>query len=139
MSDLGKFGSLDLKSMRHTVPAGAYDATMSAVTPTVSADGLTLWLNIALELHDKDGVIVGQVEDRFLAIGAVEGSKNAGRVPAGLKRLALYGNAAGVDLDGHPPDDLPALLTGAKVKAVISRRGEGIQAENAIVSVKAVD
>jgi hypothetical protein len=52
-----------------------------------------------------------------------------------LKKLALYGIACGVDLNGKEPDEIPGLLTGNSVKAVISRRGVGVQAENRVVAV----
>ena len=91
---------------------------------------------MTLELHDLEtGEMLGSVEDRFITVGAKEGSKSYSRLREGLLRLALYGNTVGVDFNGKTPEELPEKLVAAALTATISRRGTGIHAENRIVSI----
>ncbi len=133
--DVG-FGRINLKAENHVVPAGEYKASIAHVRLFMNRDRDTQWLFIILDLYDADGVVKGQVEDKFITIGAIEGSPNEGRVREGLKRLALYGNAAAVDLNDVEASDISGMLVGKRIRAVIGRRGVGVQAENSIVAVK---
>lgn len=131
------FGRIDLKGETHVVPPGLHHATIAEVRPVKNRDEDTLWLFVWLDVHDADGVVLGQVEDRFITIAARGGSPHMGRVRAGLKRLALYGAAAGADLNGCEPEEIGSHLVGKRILAVISRRGTGVQAENGVITVKA--
>jgi hypothetical protein len=133
------FGKLNLKAENHVVPPGRHLATISDVMLRKSREEDTLWLFITLEVYDENGVLLGQVEEKFLTIAANEGSPHSGRVREGLKRLALYGIATGVDLDDIETDDIPGKLVGHRIRAVIGRRGVGVQAENSISTVMKAD
>jgi len=133
------FGKLNLKAENHVVAPGRHLATISDAVTRKNRDGDTLWLFVTLEVHDEDGVLLGQVEEKFLTIAAKEGSPHAGRVREGLKRLALYGNAICVDLNDIDPADIPGKLIGHRIRAVIGRRGVGVQAENSISAVMKAD
>ena len=136
-TDASDFGHIDLKGETHVVLPGLHHATVAEVRLVKNRDEDTLWLFVGLDIHDADGVVLGQVEDRFITIAARGGSPHMGRVRAGLKRLALYGAAAGADLNGCEPEEIGSHLVGKRILAVISRRGTGVQAENGVVSVKA--
>lgn len=129
------FGTIDLKAETHVLAPGRYTATVSEVRLVKNREGNTLWLFVALDVHDADGVVMGQVEDKFLTIAAREGSQYLGRVREGLKKLALYGAAAGVDLNDTEPEDIAGKLIGHRIVAVIGRYGAGVRAENRIAGI----
>lgn len=129
------FGRLNLKAENHVVASGRHPASIADFRVAKNRAEDTMWAFIVLDVHDADGVVMGQVEERFVTIAAKEGSAHLGRIREGLKRLALYGRACGVDLDGVDPEEIAGVLVGRRVTAVISRYGQGVQAENRIVSV----
>lgn len=129
------FGKLNLKAETHVVSPGRHLCTISDVILRKSREEDTLWLFITLEVHDGDGVVLGQVEEKFVTIAAKDGSPNASRVRQGLKRLALYADAVGVDLNDVEPDQIGGKLVGRRIQASISRYGVGVQAENRVVTV----
>ena len=94
-----------------------------------------MWLFVTLDLHTEDGELLGGVEDRFITLAARPGSPSFGRVREGLKRLAIYGEALDLDFNGRDAKEVPALLAGQQLVAVVSRRGNGVQAENRITTV----
>ncbi len=132
---MGVFGKIDLTGETHTLPAGRYTATITDARVVKNRDEDALWLFITIDAHTDDGEALGQVEDKFITIASKEGSHAHSRLREGLKKLALYGIACGVDLNGKEPEEIPGLLTGNNLKAVISRRGVGVQAENRVVAV----
>ncbi len=128
--------TIDLTSDAHTVAPGRYAATISNARVITNRDNDTKWLFLSLEAHDpQTGEILGEVEDRFITIGAAESSKSHSRLREGLLRLAIYGKAIGADFNGKTPEELPALLVGETLTATVSRKGVGIHAENRIVSI----
>lgn len=129
------FAKIDLSGEAHALAAGRYDATISEARVIKSRDEQALWLMVTLDTHNEDGELLGQVEDNFITIGARGGSPAEARLREGLKRLATYGIACAVDFNGKEPNDIPSLLIGQRVKAVVSRRGNGVQAENRVVTV----
>lgn len=133
------FGKLNLKAETHVVPPGRHLCTISDVRLIQNRDEDTLWLTITLEVTNDDGEVLGQVEDPFITIAAKACSPWVGRVREGLKRLALYGIATGADLDDIEPEEIPGKLVGHRIRAVISRRGTGVQAENGISTVIKAD
>ncbi|MEI7601532.1 MAG: hypothetical protein WCJ41_19725 [Aestuariivirga sp.] len=133
------FGKLNLKAETHVVAPGRHLCTISDVRLIWNRDKDTLWLTITIEVHSEDGEVLGQVEERFLTVAAKPTSPHAGRVREGLKRLALYGNAIGVDLNDIDHDDILGKLVGHRIRAVIGRRGVGVQAENSISAVLKAD
>ena len=133
------FGKLNLKAETHVVAPGRHLCTISDVRLIRNRDEDTLWLTITIEVHSEDGEVLGQVEERFMTIAAKPSSPNMGRVREGLKRLALYGLATGVELDDIEPEEIPGKLVGHRIRAVISRRGTGVQAENGISTVMKAD
>lgn len=133
------FGKISLKAETHVVAPGRHLCTIGDVVLRKSRDEDTLWLFITLEVTNDDGEVLGQVEERFLTIAAKPTSPHAGRVREGLKRLALYGIAAGVELDDIEPEEIGGKLVGHRIRAVISRRSTGVQAENGISTVLKAD
>lgn len=129
------FGKISLKAETHVVAPGRHLCTISDVVLRMNRDQDTKWLFITLEVTNDDGEVLGQVEERFLTVAAKPTSPHAGRVREGLKRLALYGLATGAELDEIEPEEIPDKLVGHRVRAVIGRRGTGVQAENSISTV----
>lgn len=129
------FGKINLKAETHVVPTGRHHCTISDVRLIRSREEDTLWLTIALDVHTENGEVLGQVEEKFITIAARDGSRHQMRVREGLKRLALYADAVGVDLNDAEPDQIGGKLVGRRILAVISRYGVGVQAENRVVTV----
>lgn len=128
------FGRIDLSTEAATIAPGTYMATVSDSRVIKNQAGDTLWLFIALETYTESGELLGQVEGKFITIGS-KVRDNKARVVEGLKKLAIYAQALGIDVNGAAPDELPGLLVGGKLKATVSRRGTGIHAENRIARV----
>ncbi len=128
------FGRIDLSTEAATIAPGTYLATVSEARVIKNQAGDTLWLFISVETYNGDGELLGQVEDKFITIGS-KLADNKARVIEGLKKLAVYAQAIGVDVNGAGLDEVPGLLVGGKLKATVSRRGVGIHAENRIVRV----
>ena len=133
------FGKISLKAETHVVAPGRHLCTISDVVLRMNRDQDTKWLFITLEVTNDDGEVLGQVEERFLTVAAKPTSPHAGRVREGLKRLALYGLATGTELDEIEPEEILGKLVGHRVRAVIGRRGTGVQAENSISAVMKAD
>lgn len=128
------FGRIDLSTEAATIAPGAYLATVSEARVIKNQAGDTIWLFITLETYTDDGELLGQVEDKFITIGS-KLADNKARVIEGLKKLAIYAQTVGVDVNGVAPDEVPGLLVGGRLKATVSRRGTGIHTENRIVRI----
>lgn len=129
------FEPINLNDDSFAVPPGRYAATISDARVITNSTGDTRWLFVDIELHNEDGVFFASVEDKFVTIGAKPTSPHHSRLREGLKKLAIYGEAVGVDFNGVTHLEVPGMLVGRRVVALVGRRGTGVQSENRVVSV----
>jgi hypothetical protein len=118
-----------------TVPPGRFACTIADARIVQNNDGDTVWLFLTLEPVSEAGEVLGQVDDPFITIAAAPGTPNFNRVVEGLRRLAMYGAATGLEFDGKEPHELPEMLIGRKVMAMVSRQGTGIHAKNRVGAI----
>lgn len=126
---------VNLKLEVATIPPGQYICLIADARIVEASERDAIWLFLSLEPHSEDGEVLGQLEDKFITLAAAPGSKHESRVREGLRRLAIYGAATGLDFEGKEPREIPEMLIGAKVKASVSRRGTGVHAENRLGAI----
>jgi hypothetical protein len=126
---------VNLKLDVATIPPGQYICVIADARIVEASARDTIWLFLTLEPISEDGEVLGQIEDKFITLAAAPNSTHVSRVPEGLRKLAIYGAATGLDFDGKETREIPEMLIGAKVKASVSRRGTGVHAENRLGAI----
>ncbi len=126
---------VNLKLDVATIPPGQYICVIADARIVEASARDAIWLFLTLEPISEDGEVLGQIEDKFITLAAAPSSKHVRSVPEGLRKLAIYGAATGLDFDCREPGEIPKMVVGAKVKASVSRRGAGIHAENRLGAI----
>ena len=129
------WGALSLDMSTYTLPSGVYDAEIIDAKVQQNADADTLWAFITIEMANADTGELTSVEDPFMTIAAKEGSPKRTQVLEGLRRFAMYCNAAGVKADGRSPFDVVDDLVGRSLRATIARTGKDLRLRNRVSKV----
>ncbi len=130
-----EWGALSMDMSTFTIPSGVYESEIVEAKAQQNADGDTLWAFITIEMLDIETGELTSIEDPFMTIAAKEGSSKRTQVPEGLRRFAMYCNAANVEADGRSPFDVVDDLIGRKVSATISRTGKDLKLRNRVSKV----
>ncbi len=130
-----EWGALSMDMSTYTIPSGVYEADIIEAKIQQNADGDTLWAFITLEMANTETGELASIEDPFMTIAAKTGSSKRTQVPEGLRRFAMYCNAAAVAADGRSPVDVVDDLVGRSVRATISRTGKDLRLRNRISKV----
>jgi hypothetical protein len=130
------WGALSLNMNTYTLPSGVYEAKIIDAKVQQNADADTLWAFITIEMANAETGELTSVEEPFITIAAKDGSPKRAQVPEGLRRFAMYCNAAGVEADGRSPFDVVNDLVGRSVRATIARTGKDLKLRNRVSKVE---
>jgi hypothetical protein len=129
------WGALSLDMSTYTLPPGVYDAEIIDAKVQQNADADTLWAFITIEMANAETGELTSVEEPFMTIAAKEGSSKRTQVLEGLRRFAMYCNAAGVEANGRSPFDVVDDLVGRSLCATIARTGKDLRLRNRVSKV----